>query len=253
MIQTEIHPTAIVSNDADIGVKVTIGPYSIVHAGVCVGDRSNIGSHCEIGLPTPLAKGLNLEIGDNANIRSHSVLYQGSKIGSGLTTGHYITIREKAFIGDGFQLGSRGDVQGDCVIGDYVRTHADVHIGQKSQLGNYIWLFPNVLLTNDPDPPSEQLTGIRIHDYVVVAANALLLPGVDIGKNSVIAAASTVKNDVPEGMLASGNPAKIVCKADILRMHNDPSKKSYPWTLRFHRGYPQEVVKEWLSRIPTSS
>lgn len=245
MIQTCIHPTALVDTDAVVADGVEIGAYSIIHANVRIGAGSRIGSHCEVGLPTLLSREGGLDIGAKANIRSHCVIYQGSTIGDELVTGHYVTIRENSHIGRGFQLGNRGDVQGDCIIGDHVRTHADVHIGKHSELGNFIWLLPNVLLTNDPDPPSDQLLGVKIRDFAVIAANALIFPGVHIGRHSVVAAGSSLNIDVPDGMLAAGNPARIVCRADILRMHGDPSKKAYPWPQRFKRGYPESVVKNW--------
>ncbi len=241
-----IHRTALVEEGVILGQDVTIGPYTIVHSGTEIGARTTIGSHCEIGLPTALAEGNPLRLGPGATVRSHSVLYQGSVVGPKLTTGHHVTIREKAEIGEGFQLGSRGDVQGHCIIGDYVRSHADVHIGQLSKLGSYIWLFPNVLLTNDPDPPSENLLGVTIEDFVVIAANSILMPGAIVGEGAVVAAGSQVHADIPAGMVARGQPAKVVCPADILRMHSDPAQRTYPWRKRFHRGYPQEIVEEWL-------
>lgn len=51
---SNIHPTAIVSPKASIGADVTIGPFTIVHDKVQIGDGTTIESHCEIGHPTPL-------------------------------------------------------------------------------------------------------------------------------------------------------------------------------------------------------
>ena len=54
-------------------------------------------------------------------IRSHSVFYQGSTFGSRLATGHRVTVREKTQAGENLRLGTLCDLQGTCVIGDYVR------------------------------------------------------------------------------------------------------------------------------------
>jgi UDP-3-O-[3-hydroxymyristoyl] glucosamine N-acyltransferase len=250
MKNSNFHQTSIVSDEAMIGQNVSIGPYSIIHSGTHIEENSQIGAYCEIGLPTPLANEKLLIIGKEANIRSHSIIYQGSNIGPRLTTGHHVTIREKSIIGSDFQLGSRGDVQGHCKIGDYVRCHGDVHIGQKTELGNYIWLFPNVLITNDPDPPSDNLVGVKIQDFAVIASNVLLLPGAEIGEFAVVAAGSVVNSTISKGLLAAGSPAKEKCKANILRMHNDPSQKAYPWIERFYRGYPEEIYNQWLKSNP---
>lgn len=244
-----IHHTAIIASNAKIGKNVTIGPYSIIHDNVDIGDNSTIGSFCEIGLTTPLAKLDKLFIGSNSTIRSHATLYAGSNIGENFSTGHYVTVRENSDIGNNVQLGSRGDIQGDCSVGDFTKMHADVHIGKHSKIGNYVWLFPEVLLTNDPIPPSENLKGVTIEDFVVLAAKTLVLPGVTIFKDAVVAASSVVKVDVPAGKMFSGNPGKVVCNANILRCPDNPKIKAYPWRNRFHRGYSEADVQQWLNNI----
>jgi acetyltransferase-like isoleucine patch superfamily enzyme len=120
-------------------------------------------------------------------------------------------------------------------------------VGKKSTIGSFVWLFPEVLLTNDPMPPSEILIGPTIEDYCVIASKALIFPSVKIGANAVVAASSVVKADIPEWKLAMGNPAKPACDIRILRMPDNPKEKAYPWRNRFHRGYPEAVVNAWKS------
>lgn len=244
-----IHSTAIISNKAHVGDSVSIGPYSIIHDHVTIGDGSIIGSYVELGVFTELANDAALVIGRNCNIRSHSVLYAGSTIGNNLQTGHYVTIRENSILKEHVQLGSRSDVQGDCSIGRYTKCHADVHIGKKSQVGDYVWLFPEVLLTNDPTPPSEELIGVTIEDFAVLASKVLLMPGVNIGKDALIGAGSVVKDSIPEGKVAVGNPAKIICDCSILRFYNNPKMKAYPWRQRFHRGYSEKDIEHWIAEF----
>jgi len=241
----KIHPTAIVSPLAKIGKEVTIGPFCLIHDNVEIGNRSIIEAYCELGQPSKLSDGSPLKVGADSLIRSHSVFYEGSSFGDHLVTGHHVTVREMTRVGTNFQLGTKSDIQGHCQIGDYVRTHNNVHIGQKSQIGNFVWLFPDVLLTNDPNPPSEQLIGPIIEDYVIIASKVTLLPGIRIGSHSVIGAHSLVSMDVSPGMFANGSPAKTMCKARDLRIKNEPGKRAYPWTKRFHRGYPPTKIEEW--------
>lgn len=238
--------TAIISKEAVIGKNVKIGAFSIIHEGVEIGDNSSIGNYCEIGLPTALAKSKSLLIGNNANIRSHNVIYSGSSIGNDFNTGHYVSIRENTSIGKSCQIGSRGDIQGDCTIGDFTKMHADVHVGKLSEIGRYVWLFPEVLLTNDPTPPSESLLGVKIGDFAVLAAKVVVLPGVEISKDAVVSAGAVVKENVSEGKLVSGSPAKIICDAKLLRLHDNPKIKAYPWRNRFHRGYDEKDIDQWL-------
>lgn len=51
---------------------------------------------------------------------------------------------------------------------------------------------------------------ITIKDNVWIGANAIVLPGVTIGKNSIIGAGAVVNKDIPENVIAAGNPAKII-------------------------------------------
>jgi acyl-[acyl carrier protein]--UDP-N-acetylglucosamine O-acyltransferase len=242
-----IHSSAIISSKAKIHENVTIGPFCIIHDNVEILSGTSIDSYSEVGIPTGLAHELSLIIGQNSVVRSHATIYIGSNIGSDFQTGHYVTIRENSDIGHHCQIGSRGDIQGDCIIGNYTKMHADVHIGKKSKVGNYVWMFPEVLLTNDPTPPSDTLNGVTVEDFVVLAAKVLVLPGVTIEKDAVVSAGSLVKENVTAGKLVAGNPAKALCNANILRMHGNPKDKAYPWRKRFHKGYSDKDITSWLN------
>lgn len=50
---------------------------------------------------------------------------------------------------------------------------------------------------------------IMIEDFAWIATNAIILPGVTIGRRAVVAAGAVVTRDVPPGAVASGNPATI--------------------------------------------
>jgi acetyltransferase-like isoleucine patch superfamily enzyme len=240
-----IHGTAIVSPNALLGDNVKIGAFTILHDNVIIGDNSEIGSHCEIGVDTPLATEKKLIIGKNTFIRSHSIFYVGSVFGDNLVTGHRVTVRENTSAGVNLQIGTLSDIQGDCSFGEHVKLQSNIFIGKKSTIGNYVWLFPHVVLTNDPHPPSEILQGVIIKDYAAVAAMAVILPGVTIGEHSLVAAHACVSKDVKSGTVVGGVPAKVLCTTDKIKRKDHPELSAYPWTRHFHRGYPAEIVKQW--------
>ncbi len=242
-----IHPTALVSPKAQLGKGVTVGPFTVIHDHVVVGEDCLIEGHCEIGHPTPLAEGLPLVIGSRSLIRSHSIFYQGSEFGEGLVTGHRVTVREKTIAGAEFQIGTLGDIQGHCEIGQYVRTHSNVHIGQKSKIHNFVWIFPYVVLTNDPHPPSNVCVGCEIEDYAVVATMSVVLPGVKIGKGALVAAHSSVAKEVLPHTVVGGSPAKFLCETSKIKLRDGSGQNAYPWTKHFTRGYPDAVIQQWLA------
>lgn len=243
-----ISPHAIVSHEARLAADVEIGPFSLVHAGVEIGAGSRIGAYCEIGVRLGGAvTGPPLRIGAGTVIRSHSVIYAGSEFGARLETGHRVTLREGTRCGTGVRIGTLSDVQGDCEIGDNVRMHSSVFVAKGSRIGRCAWLLPRAMLTNDPTPPSETVLGCTIGEYAVLAADAMVLPGVTVGARAVVAAAACVGVDVPEGMLARGVPARIVGPASTVRLRDAAAQPAYPWTRHFHRGYPPDLVRQWLA------
>lgn len=245
-----IHASAIVSPKARLGDGVSVGPFTIIHDHVEIGAGSVIDAYCEIGYPTPLADGLPLVIGAGARIRSHSVFYQGSRFGERLVTGHRVVVREKTVAGIAFQIGTMNDIQGDCVIGDYVRCQSNVFIGKMSRIGDFVWLLPYVVLTNDPHPPSDVLIGATIGDYAAIAAMSVILPGVTVGERALVGAHSKVHRDVAPHTVVAGNPARFLCDASDIGLKDGSGRPAYPWTSHFRRGYPDEIAAGWDAAPP---
>jgi maltose O-acetyltransferase len=77
---------------------------------------------------------------------------------------------------------------------------------------------PNVQIyaTTHPLDPVERATGkefcaaVTIGDDCWIGGGAIILAGVTIGKGSVIGAGSVVTKDIPEGVVAAGNPCKVI-------------------------------------------
>lgn len=222
---------------------VVIHPTAIIHPNVHIGAGSQIGAFCEIGVPSPLATTNSLSIGPNALIRSHSIFYTGSTFGEGLTTGHRVTVRENISAGCNLQIGTLSDLQGHASFGDHVRLHSNVHIGQKSRVGSFVFIFPYVVLTNDPTPPSDDLAGVTLEDYSIVATMSVVLPGATVGNGALVGAMSLVKGDVPPDSIYVGNPGRVV--GATLKIKLRDGSPAYPWRRHFHRGYPDEIVQAW--------
>lgn len=243
-----------VSPSAILGKNVRIGDGATIYDNVVIGDNSVIGNDCVIG--EPLADyyyKANYEnpqtvIGEDSFIRSHTIIYAGSTFGKKFSTGHRVTIREFTKMGNNCRVGTVSDIQGYAEFGDHCWLHSNVHIGQKSKIGHFVFIYPYVVLTNDPTPPSETIIGPEIGDFSQIAVFSVLLPGVKVGKHALVGAGSIVGKNVEDYTLVLGNPAKPI--KDVRDIINRSTGEShYPWPNRFDRGMPWEKdrFQDWFS------
>lgn len=65
-------------------------------------------------------------------------------------------------------------------------------------------------------PMIQHIDCIEVMDNVFIGLGAIIMPGVKIGPNAVIAAGSVVTKDVPENSVVGGNPAKVIGEFDAL-------------------------------------
>lgn len=256
----EIGENVTVKSGSIIGNNVILGKGTYVDYNVIIRNDVKIGKDAFIGVRSILGEYLTdftierqnnvhpLIIGDNALIRSETIIYGDCVIGNNFQTGHRVTIRENSVIGHHVRVGTLSDIQGYCNIGNYVSMHSNVHIGQKSVIKDYAWIFPYVILTNDPNPPSENLMGVVIEEFAVVATGAVVLPGIVIGKDALVGAGSVVTKDVLPETIVVGNPAKNV--GSVYKIKNRVTgEQVYPWRYSFDRGMPWESIgyKQWES------
>lgn len=233
-----------ISPTAKIGKNVRIGDRAIIYDNVTIGDNTIICNDCVIGEPLNAYYSAPDEyenprtvIGPDSLIRSHTIIYADSVFGNALQTGHRVTIRENTRMGSHCSVGTLSDIQGHSIFGDYVRMHSNVHICQYAEIGDYCWIFPYTVLTNDPTPPSEKCVGPVVGNYSVIATQCLLLPGVKVGEHCLIGACSMVSKDVPDYSVAVGSPARVV--KDVREVKDRISGEThYPWPYRFGRGMP---------------
>ncbi len=187
-----------------------------LYAEVDFGPDVIIEDYCIIGVPPRGKKDGELKtiFKSGAHIRSHSVIYAGNQIGVNFQTGNKVNIRELNEIGNNVSIGTLSVVEHHVSIGNNVRIHSQVFIPEYSVLEEGAWIGPNVVLTNAKYPlfpgVKENLIGPTIKEGARIGANATILPGLVIGKNSLVGAGAVVVRDVPDGSVVVGNPAKVV-------------------------------------------
>jgi len=185
---------------------------------VTLGKNAIIEDFCIIGMINDNCTGSQTVIGDNAHIRSHTVIYAGNKIGNNFQTGNKTNIREHNTIGNNVSIGTLSVVEHHVKIEDNVRIHTQAFIPEYSHLKSNAWIGPNVVLTNAKYPRSpnvkDSLEGPVIGGNAKIGANCTILPGIKIGENSLIGAGSVVTKNVESGSIYAGNPARFIRKID---------------------------------------
>ncbi len=242
----------IIGDNVIIEDGVYIDYYCIIRDNVHIKKNTFIGARSILGeyLYDFYEEKINhkLIIGENSLIRTENVIYGDCKIGDGFQTGHKVTIRENTIIGKNVRIGTLSDIQGHCQIGNYVSLHSNVHIGQKSVIKDFVWIFPYVVLTNDPTPPSDNIKGCTIEEFALITTNSVLLPGVTVHREGMVGAGSVVSRDVEEKSVVVGRPAKKVCDLTDIK-DKETGKDIYPWRYTFDRGMPWEKIgfDNWLN------
>jgi maltose O-acetyltransferase len=134
---------------------------------------------------------------------------------------HALLVERLAAVGDGamirppfhcdygfnIRLGAGAFLNFNCVILDVV----EVTIGDRSQIGPGV----QILTAEHPRDPARRASGlefgrpVRIGRNVWIGAGAIVLPGVYIGDDALVGAGSVVTRNVPAGVAAFGNPARV--------------------------------------------
>ena len=196
-----------------------IADTAIIHPNVSLGENVVVEDYCIIGCPFKDYDGEETIIGDDAVIRSGTVIYAGNRIGASFQTGNKANIRELNEIGNNVSVGTLSIIEHHVKIRDGVRIHGQVFVPEYSVLENDAWLGPNVVLTNAKYPRSKnvknELQGPVINKNAKIGANSTILPGVVIGENSLIGAGSVVTKNIKPDVIAVGNPAVIIKSIDV--------------------------------------
>lgn len=157
-------------------------------------------------------------------VRLFALLYQHRGLGSVI----HSSVRMDTPPYRRFSLGRRSVVEsfacinnavGDVIIGDHTRIGLHSTVIGPVTIGNHVNLAQGITVTalnhnfSDPSLPIDaqgiSTMPVVIEDDVWIGANAVILPGVRIGRHSVVAAGAVVTSDVPSGSLVAGVPATV--------------------------------------------
>ena len=121
-------------------------------------------------------------------------------------------IRDRVKIGENVVVMMGAVINIGAEIGDNTMIDMNAVLGARATVGKNAHVGAGAVLAGVLEPPSA--TPVILEDGVLVGANAVVLEGVRVGKNSVVAAGAIVTEDVPEGVVVAGAPAKVIKSKD---------------------------------------
>jgi UDP-N-acetylglucosamine acyltransferase len=210
-MSARIHPTAIVSADAQLGEDVDIGAFAIIGEGCTIGAGSVIAPRATLERNVVLAPNVKVGSGSILGGDPQDLKFRGEH--SIVEIGEGTTIREYTTINRGTTQSYKTSVGKNSFIMSYVHLAHDCHIGD------------GVILTNNV-----QLAGhVSVGDKAIIAGMSAAHQFVKIGKYAFVGGCSRISQDVPPYVKAVGNPIKLYGLNSVGLQRN---------------GFPEEVVRE---------
>lgn len=151
-------------------------------------------------------------------------------IGKGTKIWHFCHIQSGAVIGENCTLGQNVNISNNVIIGNNVKIQNNVSIYEGVTIEDDVFCGPSCVFTNDLTPRAihpkgrENYKKTIVRQGATIGANATVICGNEIGKNSMVAAGAVVTRGVPDKMLVAGVPARIIGEVDeygnIVRKNN---------------------------------
>ncbi len=186
-----IHPSAIVSDQAQIADDADIGPFSIIGDDVTVGAGTRIESHVVVRGPTTIGRDNHIYSFSSIGDVPQDKKYAGEA--TRLVIGNRNTIRESCTI-------SRGTVQDEGLtsLGDDNWIMAYVHIAHDCRVGDNTIFANNVTLAGH----------VHVGDWAILAGFAGAQQFCRIGAHSFLGAYSGTNRDIPAYAMIAGQPSE---------------------------------------------
>jgi UDP-N-acetylglucosamine acyltransferase len=188
----KIHPTAIISPDAQLDEGVEISPYAVIGPDVQIGKNTFIGPHAVIDDFTRIGEGCRIFQFCSIGAPPQDLKFGGEK--TRVIIGNFNTIREFATI----HRATSADI-GVTIIGDHNLLMAYTHVAHNCKLGNHV-IMSNVATLGGH---------VHVEDYAIISGLSAVHQFTRIGAHCIIGGASGVAKDIPPYTMANGNHAKL--------------------------------------------
>ncbi len=210
----DIHPTAVIAVDVQLGQNVAIGPHAVIESGVVLGDGVAIGPGCFVGKNSRLGKGSrlwanvtiyhNVEIGDACLIQSGTVI-GADGFGYANERGEWIKIPQvgKVILGNRVEIGAsttidRGAID-DTIIADNVIIDNQCQIAHNVEIGYGTAIAGGTVIAGST----------KIGKYCIIGGAAVINGHIQVCDQATITGMAMVMRSISEpGIYSSGVPAQ---------------------------------------------
>lgn len=203
----KIHPTAIISQGAQLGAGVSIGPYVVIEADTEIGDKTEIRAHACIKRFTTIGPENIIHEGAVLGGEPQDTGYQDAE--SCLRIGARNRIREGVTMHRGTQPGSETVVGSDCFIMAYA------HVAHNCRLGDRVIIANNVALAGY----------IEIEDSVFISGGVVVHQFCRIGRLAMIGGNSKIVQDCLPFITTDGVPGRA-CGLNLVGLKRAGYKSS---------------------------
>ena len=195
---------------AHIDPNVEIGEGTAILPGVILQKGTKIGRYCTIGPNTIISNGV---IGDGVTVNS-SQIYDSS-VGNLTTVGPFAHLRNNCEVGETCRIGNFVELKNSIIKKDSKMSHltyiGDTDMGENVNMG-----CGTITVNYDGVTKNRTVIG----DNAFVGCNSNLIAPVTVGRDTLIAAGTTIHEDVPDGALAISRPRQSVIEDAAARIFN---------------------------------
>lgn len=219
-------PGLLVGPGVEIADDAVIGANVVIYGEVAVGSGAQVQENAVLGKPSLRGPGARTteptHIGERAVVGSGAIVYAGARLDHDAFVGDVAVVRDRVVLGAGSLLAGRSSLGVGCRIGANVSIQVYSGIPQFSEVEDDVFIGPYVVGANDNTMSRHQagdLPTIRLRRACRIAGNVQINPGIEIGEEAFVAAASLVTRDVPPRAKMMGVPARRfgdVTDADLL-------------------------------------
>ena len=191
MTRSRIHPSAIVSSDAELGDDVEIGAFAIVGEGCIIGDGCVIAARATLERNVTLGSGVKVGSGTILGGAPQDLKYAGEE--TTVEVGDGTVIREYSTINRGTAHSFKTTVGRNCMLMSYVHLAHDCRVGDGVILSNVVQLAGHVI----------------VEDKAILSGLSAVHQFARIGRHAFIGGMARVSKDIPPFLKAVGNPVKL--------------------------------------------